>query len=150
MSIPLDEIVSVLSTHLKDPAQVRAITEELKAVEAEAKESRASASAKRTKTKQVVLIRGEASLKPLVAGGAWIVAVPEDDQTATLQDRIRTSARAYNDGLRKDRATRLVKTFARALEWVKGKVIKQACGSHPYQVRTRLPVEVQVVENPDL
>src|ERR1700739_1494865 len=118
MSLPIDEILDVLRAHKIDGQPLQSIAKDLIAAEKEVKEDRAAHAVPKPKKKSVVLIRGDAALKAQVAGGAYIVQVEEADDTTTLLGRISAAARSYNEGLRRNRANRVVRTFVKAMEYV--------------------------------
>lgn len=150
MSLDLDSVLDVLRSHDLPSPTLQAIAKDLIAAERQTKEEAAAESAAnpKVKTKMVVFVRGNAALRDLVAGGAWVLRVREDDQTTTIQSRVKAVAKLYNERLTRHRSSRVIRTWARALEWAKGKVVKDAQGA--YTVLTRQPVEVQVVEREEV
>lgn len=147
MSIPIDEILATLRNHKIEGDNLTAIAKDLIAVERELKEEKANEKEPRAKTKLVVLIRGDASLKRAVEGGAYVVSVKQDDNTATLLERIKLTVKDSNEKIKRGRASRVIRTFARAMEWLKPKALKL----HGIQgIKNKTPVEVVVVESPDI
>ena len=150
MALPIESVLSIVRDHITDPTQRAAIAKALQAAEKEVKSERAESAAPKAKKRFVVLIRGDATLKAAVSGGAWIVAENEGNDTNTLLSRIASAVRCSNDALKRNRATRTIKTFARAMEWLKPKAIKVASPEQPWSVKTKVPVEVLVVEQESL
>ena len=151
MSFSTDEVLSIVRDFVTDPIQVKAVTAALIAAEKEAKNERATAEPK-TKKRLVVLIRGDAATRRAVEGGAWVVALPKNAETATLLDKVSAAVRCSNDALKRKRATHTIKTFARAMEWPKAKAIKAASvsGAQDFSIKTKTPVEVVVVEKEEM
>ena len=56
-------------------------------------------------------------------------------------------AKAFNEKLTRNRGSRSIKTWARAMEWAKGKVVREV---GLYSCLARQPVEVQVVEKEEV
>jgi hypothetical protein len=153
MSLPTDEVLSIIKSHLPDPKVVQAIAKDLAAAEKEIKEERQATAGPKAKKRLVVLIRGDSATKAAVEGGAWVVALPEDGNTATLLDNVATAVRASNNALKRNRATRMIRTFARAMEWLKPKAIKGAAEGNPtavFSIKTKTPIEVVVVEREEI
>lgn len=143
MSLDIDTILSVLRSHQIEGDSLTPIMRDLILAEKEEKAAAAEEKTPKAKSKMVVLIRGDASLKRLVEGGAWVVAIPEMDSASTLLDKITASVKTQNESIKRNRS-RVIRTFARAIEWLKPKVGKQHGISG---FKTRLPVEVVVVES---
>lgn len=144
MSLDLDTVLSILRDHKIDGDNLIPIAKDLIAAEKEAKASDAAEKTPKAKSKMVVLIRGDASLKRLVDGGAWVVAIPEMDSSSTLLAKVEASVKQSNDSLKRGRASRVIRTFARAMEWLKPKVTKE---HGIVGIRTKQAVEVVVVES---
>ncbi len=98
----------------------------------------------------VVLLRGDASLRRLVEGGAWVVSEQESTiPRLPLTQRIAAAVKFANENLRgKNRATKVIRTFARAMEWLRTKSIKSVDGQ--FTVKTKTPVEVIVIDQESL
>lgn len=131
MSLPVTDTLDILRAHLKDASLLNAIAKDLIAAEKEIKDAKEPAAAKGA-TRLAVLIRGDAALQQAVAGGAWVVSVPDDDTTATyasdgLINRLRAAVTAHNEapkGRRKAKAR--IQTWFQALTGLKAKVIKES------------------------
>ena len=144
MSLDLASVSDVLRQHVTDHATFQAILKDLIATEKQAAAAGAADKTPRAKTDFVVLIRGDTTLQRAVEGGAWIIKQPEGSDTTTLLDRINRAAGTHNDRLKgKQRANRLIRTFARALELIRPKSVT-ACDAK-FKVVTKTPVEVVVV-----
>lgn len=151
MSLPIDDIITILRDggHLTDPKALQAAARDLIAAEKEVKESKEPAV--KTKTRLSIVIQGTDELKQLVAGGAYVLSVPDDDSVADtymgegLIGRIATAARAHNDAPRgRRKSKRVIKTLNDAMTGLRVKVIKQS-GSQ-FSIRGKgQPVEVVVV-----
>ena len=149
MPIPVDDAIDILRGHISDSATLQAIAKDLLAAEKEAKADRGSDAAPKTKNTMVVLIRGDAALKSKLEGGAWVVSVPDpvDGQRnpTPLLDRVSRAVKGYNEGLKRGKTNKSIRTFARAMEKLSPKSIKNSGGD--FKVKTKLPVEVIVVES---
>lgn len=156
MSLPIDEILAVLRDHIpSDSPTLTAIAKDLIAAEKEVKAAAAAEKdAPKSKSRMVVLIRGDASLKRLVEGGAWVVTIPDDPTQAnatssTLLQRITKAVKTHNENLRgKNRAAKVIRTFARAMDWLRPKSIDMAQSA--FRVKTKVAVEVVVVESEEV
>lgn len=153
MSLLIDDVLSILKTHVSDDQTVRAIAKDLIKIEKEIKQANLTERSKPNKNRLVVLIRGDAPLKQLTAGGAYIVSVPDNDQTSTysgdsLLARISSAARTFNDSLKRKKGNRAIRTFVQAMESLKSKAVK-ASGSS-FLVKTKYPTEVVVVDKEDI
>lgn len=146
MSLELSEVADVLKAHLPD-ATLHKVLKDLIAAEKAAKAAVAAEPTEpRPKQEMVVLIRGDASLRKAVEGGAWVIKQKEGTDTTTLLDRIQRSVSSHNDSLRGNRrASKLIRTFARAMDWLRPKAIDRVSGE--FKVVTKTPVEVIVVES---
>src|SRR4051812_17269044 len=105
MALSTDDTIEVLRSHLAaDHASLlNTIVKDLLAAEREVKAATAKdPAAPKVKTRYQVLIRGDASLKPLVAGGAWVVTTPDDTTSDTyrgegLLARLTKAAKTQNE-----------------------------------------------------
>lgn len=153
MPLPLDDVLSILRDHVSDPKTVKAITLDLVAAEKEVKQEREATAEPKAKKRFVVLLRGDAILKPALEGGAWIVAIPEGQSAEQLLGNVSSAVRASNDALKRNRASRVIKTFARAMEWLKPKAIKTAAdgdAAKVFAIKTKTPVEIVLVEREEI
>lgn len=156
MSLPVDEVLSVLREHVTDSSTLQAITKDLIKTEKEIKEAKAADKTPKAKTRMVALIRGNAELKQLVAAGAFVLSVPDDDTTNTysgdgLLARLNKAAVSHNEAPRKRRSknNRKIKTLFDAMTLLKAKTIK-ASGSTFSIKQKGQPIEVVVVEKEDI
>lgn len=139
----IDDILPILREHNIEGDNLTKIAKDLIAAEREIKAEAEASKEPKPKSRFVVLIRGDASLKKAVEAGAYIVSVPEASDSTTLLARLKAAVKTSNDTIKRGRASRVIRTFARAMEWLKPKVLKQHQIS---SVKTRQPVEVIVVE----
>lgn len=132
MSLPIDDVLSILRDHIVDQTSLKAIAQDLIEAEKEVKESKSTAP--KGKTRLVAFVRGDEALKSAVAGGAFVASVPDDDTTATysgdaLVERIRKAAVAHNDKPRKKgrgRTRSKIETWTDAFRCLKSKALKES------------------------
>lgn len=157
-SLPISDALAIVRDHVADQSLLKAITDDLLKAQREiaaekeaAKEENASG---RNKNRFVVMIRGDAALKAQVAGGAFIIAVPdgEDQDVQTysgdqLLQRFYKGVRVYNEAPRgkRGKARTKVESIVDAFRLVKAKVWKDA--ETGIKVKTASPVEVIVLEH---
>ncbi len=153
-SIPVDDVLSIVREHVKDTKTIHDIAQAILATQKEIAKANAAekGSLPKMKNRYVVLIRSDnaAALKPLVGAGCYIMTVPDDDTIDTysgegLLNRITKAARVFNDSLKKNRATRAIRTFVQAMEGLTSKAIKGSDSS--FRIKAKYPAEVVVVEN---
>ncbi len=139
--ISLEDIVSVINGSKIDPKERVEIIKELNAIADElAQEKADNKGEKKPKGKFVVLIKSDdASLQAKLAQGGYIIQVADQSDTSTLYSRIQTAARSHNDSCK--RPKNRVNTFPEAMEKIKRKYSKE----QNYLIKTKLPVEIQVV-----
>jgi len=147
MSLSIDDTLDILRAHKIDGPNLTAIAKDLIAAEREIKEEKASDKTPKPKNRLVVLIRGDASLKRAVEGGAFVVSIPEADSASTILEKVKASVKTYNETIKRGRASRVIRTFARAMEWLRPKALKP---NGITGIKTKTPVEVIVVESPDI
>ncbi len=160
MSLAIDDTLEVIRVHLKDNSTLlNAIAKDLIKAEKEiaaAKSAENESDGPKMKNRFVVLIRSDDSetLKPLVAAGAFILAVPDDDQSIEtysgegLIGRIATAARNFNETMKRKKGQRTIRTFVSAMSGLKTKAIKNS-GSN-FLIKTKIPVEVVVVDKENI
>jgi hypothetical protein len=147
MSITIDDALNVLRNHKIEGNDLTAIAKDLIAIEKELKAEKEANKEEKPKTNMVVLIRGDAALKKAVQGGAFIVTVPENSDNNTFLARLAAAVKTSNDSIKRGKSSRAIRTFARAMEWLKPKALKQ----HQIKgIKTKTPVEVIVVESADI
>ncbi len=151
MSLPIDEIVQILRDggHITDSKALQAAAKDLIAAEKELKETKETAP--KTKTRLVVLARGDAAMQAALSGGAWVVSVPDDDSTSTyssasLLSRLRTAAAQHNDAPKARRGKGRVKvvTWSDLFRNLKAKTLKTS-GSNVGIKAKGTPSEVVVL-----
>lgn len=161
-AIPMGDILDIIRQRVTDETTRKQIVADLNAAQKELAAEKAAEKAEglgKTKNKYrlVALVRGDASLKPLVAGGAFIVAVPDMDtpEAATyagdaLLERIYKAARMHNQRRQGVRGRPLVKmnTFFEVLKGLKPKAIRAS--ESAFKVKCADPIEVVVVEREDI
>jgi len=160
-SLPVDDTIEVLRSHIKDATLLNAVVKDLLAAQREVAQAKAEEAAankgNKTKNRYTVLIRADASeaakLRQLVAAGGYVLTVPDDDTTDTysgegLLGRISTAARTFNDNLKRKRTSRLIKSFVQAMECLKTKAIKSSGSS--FAIKTKTPVEIVVVDKENI
>lgn len=159
--LPLGDILDVLRERVTDPEVLKTITADLMAASRELAAEKAAekenASGSKNKYRLTVLIRGDASLKALVAGGAYVFAVPDDPELVEtysgegLLQRFYKAVHAHNYAPQKGvrgRKRSLFKTFGDAVRGLKPKAIKST--ESAFKIKTALPVEVIVVEKEEV
>lgn len=154
MSLPVDEIMSVLRDHVPDTKTLQAIAADLTKVEEEIKTSKEVSP--RGKTRLVAFIRADdPKLASLLQAGAYIVQVPDGaedggdlPEAATytgeaLLQRLRVAAVAHNDERPKRRGKPRVKveTWHQLFSHLKAKTLKES-GSKVTIKAGGMPVEV--------
>lgn len=147
MSLDLDVVLNVLRSHQIDGDNLIPIARDLIAAEKQVKAEEAQDKTPKAKTKLVVLIRGDGATKRAVEAGAFVVSVPEERSASTILDSLRMAVVRHNETITKRRASRTIRTFARAMEWLRPKHLK------PFEigsVKTKTPIEVIVVEAADI
>ncbi len=137
MSLLIEDILAILrdGNYLTDSTTLQAVAKDLIQAEKEVAATKETAGPA-AKTRLTVLIRGDAALRAAVAGGAWIVSVPDDTESTQsytanyLIDRLRKAVAEHNDApkARRGRAKRVIKTWFEAFTTLKAKTIK-ASGS---------------------
>ena len=152
--IPLEDVIEVLKRHLSTTT-LQTVAKDLIAAEKELKAHRGDAGPK-SKKRLVAMVRGDAQLKALVAAGAYVVSVPDNDADPShstytgdgLVKRIVAAARAHNDTpqKRRGRNRRLIKTFNDAMTMLRAKTIKQSGSTISIKAKG-VPIEVVVVEH---
>ena len=158
MSLPIEEIISVLKEHLSDSAKLNAIAKDLIKIEKEVKEASASEKTPKAKNRFVILLRTDPSqaaiLKPLVEVGGYVLTVPDDTQLvetysgAGLLQRIYKAARQWNENLKRKKGSRTIKTFVSAMEILKPKAIKES-GSE-FKIKASYPAEIIVIDKEEI
>lgn len=160
-TLPIADVLDVVRQHVKDPATLKTIQAELLQAQrenaaAKLADREAGAGAK-NKYRLAVFIRGDASLKPLVAGGAFIIAVPDTDGPESetyvgeaLLQRFYKAVKTHNEAPKgkRGRARSIIKTFAEAFRVLKPKTIKQS--ESLFKLKGSDPVEVIVVEKEEV
>lgn len=162
-TLPIGDILDIVRQRVSDPVTIKAITDDLLKTQRElaaekAAEKESSSAGPKAKNRFVILLRGDASLKPLVAGGAFILAVPDSDipeantyMGDALLQRFYKAVSTYNDIPEKrgrGRAKTKMKTFFDAIRRLKPKAIKESGSS--FKIKTVDPVEVVVVEKEEV
>ena len=161
IKLELGEIIDVLRQRV-DPETLKIVTADLlatqRALAAEKEAEKGSSSGIKSKNRFVILVRGDASLKPLVAGGAFVLSVPDSDTPEAntymgdaLLQRFYKAVSTYNDIPEKrgrGRAKTKMKTFFDAIRRLKPKVIKESGSS--FKIKNVDPVEVIVVEKEEV
>lgn len=150
MSLPLDEVIAVLAKHLPS-AQVQSIAKDLIAAEKAAKEEKVTEP--RGKTRLVAMLRSaDPAVKLAAQAGVFVLAVPDDDSTATysgasLISRFQKAAIAHNEQPRKRRSKGKTKieTWQELFTHVKAKTFK-ASGSAISLKQKGFPCELVVLE----
>jgi hypothetical protein len=159
-TLPISDVLDVVRQHVSDPVALKAIQAELLAAQREnaaAKLADKEAGGAKNKYRFAVFIRGDASLKPLVAGGAFIVAVPDTDGPESetyvgeaLLQRFYKAVKTHNEAPKgkRGRTRSIIKTFAEAFRILKPKTIKQS--ESLFKLKGSDPVEVIVVEKEEV
>lgn len=160
-SLPVDDTIEVLRSHIKDATLLNAVVKDLLAAQREVAQAKAAEAEAnkgvKTKNRYTVLIRADpgeaAKLRQLVAAGGYVLTVPDDDTTDTysgdgLLGRISTAARTFNDSLKRKKTSRLIKSFIQAMENLKAKAIKSS-GSN-FSIKNRYPAEIIVVDKEEV
>lgn len=160
-SLPVDDTIEVLRSHIKDATLLNAVVKDLLAAQREVAQAKAAEAEAnkgvKTKNRYTVLIRADpgeaAKLRQLVGAGGYVLTVPDDDTTDTysgdgLLGRISTAARTFNDSLKRGRSSRVIKSFVSSMEKLKSKAIK-ASGSS-FAIKSKMPAEIIVVDKEDV
>jgi hypothetical protein len=160
-TLPIGDILDVIRQHITDPKELKSIQDELLAAQREnaaAKLAEKEAGdGPKNKYRFAVFIRGGAALKPLVAGGAFIVAVPDTDGPESitytgeaLLQRFYKAVKTHNEAPKgkRGRTRALIKTFAEAFRILKPKTIKAS--ESLFKLKGTDPVEVIVVEKEEV
>lgn len=164
MKLDLGEILDVLRQRITDEETLKKITSDLLAAQralaaekAAEKEENASTGPK-NKYRLSILIRGDAALKAQVAGGAYILAVPDGEDAVesntymgeALLQRFYKAISHHNDHLKgkRGKSKPRIKTISDAFRILKPKTIKES--ENLFKVKTDLPVEVIVVEKEEV
>lgn len=156
MSLPIDEIVTVLRDHLPSDAKLlNAIASDLLKAEREIKADKQATP--RGKTRLVALIRtdGDPAVARALEAGAYVVQVPDGTEDGgelpeassyhgeALLQRLRKAAIAHNEAPRKRRGKPRIKveTWHQAFSHIKAKTLKES-GSNITIKAKGMPVEV--------
>lgn len=156
VSIPLSDVLAVVRDHVTDAGQLAAIQAELLKTQRQiAADKEADKGAPKGKTRLCAIIRGDEALKRAVAGGCYILSVPDPEDDAELANtymgegllgRLYTACRAHNEAPKKRRAKakRPIKTLPDAMSLLRAKTIKES-GSTFSVKQKGTPVEIVVV-----
>ena len=162
-TLPIGDALDVVRQYVTDPEVLKKIAAALNAAQRENAAAKAAdkeaGTSKSNRYRLVVLVRGDSTLKPLVAGGAFVFAVPDGEEDVALSDtysgegllqRFYNAVRAHNDAPKgkRGKATRKIKTFAEAIRYLKPKTIKG--NGSAFKIKTTAPVEVVVVEKEEV
>ncbi len=142
----LDDLIGTLIQSAREADipndKVALIVADLRKAAKEEKDDRPPA--KRAKARFTILIRGDAHLRDLVAGGAWLVSQPDPKEPTApktpLLERLRRAVTVANESRRK---TPAIKTWAEAMRWLKPKALKAS--ESQVTIKAREPVEVVVL-----
>jgi hypothetical protein len=163
MSIKIEELQSIL-IEAGIPAEKRSEAIKLaQEVEAEKKAEREEGKAPKSKTKYVVLIRGDEALKVATSGGAWLVKMPDEADTSKTLDILTSAAARQNDAKgskpsggrgRPSKNAGPITSWVELFDRVKAKFLKTICSeSHNgrvLKVVTKEAVEIQVITSEDV
>lgn len=154
-TIPLHDTLAVIRDHIADAATFDAISKDLLRVQrelaAEKEAEKEASDGPKNKYRFVVLIRGDNALKAAVAGGAFIMAVPDSEDLIEtysgdgLIQRLNKAVHTQNEAPRgkRGKARSKIKSYPEAFRMLKTKAIKGS--SSEFKVKTKDPVEVLVL-----
>lgn len=152
-SLSIDDVITAVRKHVTDEVKVKAILKDLVAAQQEVEEDKVKSP--KSKNKFVVLLRGDASLRDKVSGGAWVVSCSDDETLVEtysgegLWNRILKAVRYHNENPGKvKKRHKMIKTFFAAMNTLKPKTFKLT--ESVVSVKTREPVEVIVVEKDEI
>ena len=157
MSLPIDEVLSTLRDHITDNALLQKISQDLTKVEQELKDAKEPA-AKGGKTRLAILIRGDKALAAAVAGGAYVMGVPDAGDTDAVEsstymgdaliNRLRKAVVTHNEAPKGKRGKKRAKieTWFQAFSTLRPKAIKES-GSQMTIKQKGVPAEVIVLLN---
>jgi hypothetical protein len=126
----------------------------------EAKKAERESSSPKSKNRFVVLVRGDEALKTALAGGAWVVQVADEADSALIQPSLIAAAARQNDGKaaktsnrgRKAKGGR-IGSWAELFSWAKTKFTKQVGAEQDrvlVKIKNKEPAEVQVIITEDV
>ena len=132
MSIPIEDVVEVLRAggYVTDTKALQNVAKALIAVEKESKEA-SKATGPKSSSRLVALIRGDKALAQAVAGGCFVVSVPDSDteEGATyaadsLVSRLRKAVAEHNDTTpKRGRKNKRIETWRQAFTYLQPKTI---------------------------
>jgi hypothetical protein len=158
-SLPISDALSIVRDHISDPDLLKAVTADFLKVQRELaaeKEAAKEGATNRNKNRFVVLLRGDAALKAAVAGGAFIMAVPDDETLVEtysgvgLLQRFCKAIAHQNDAPkgRRGKARTKIRTYVEAFRWLKPKAVKET--ESAFKIKTAEAVEVIVLEKEEV
>ena len=162
IKLDLGEILDVLRQRVTDEATLKAITADLlaaqRALAAEKAAEKEEKAGPKNKYRFAILLRGNAALKAQVAGGAYILAVPDGEDVAEsntymgegLLQRFYKAITHHNDHIKgkRGKSKPRIKVFSDAFRILKSKTIKES--ESAFKIKSDTLVEVIVVEKEEV
>ena len=158
MSLRVEELQNILIEAGIEADKRNVVLKLAREAEEEAKASKeAEGDENKNKYRFVVLVRGDEETQKRVAGGAWLTQIVEDDDGTSLQRGLISAAARQNELANRPKKGKqgrkakggIIKSWVELFNWLKPKTLNEVTNKG-VKIKSKMPVEVQVLETEDV